>query len=221
VAPAGEASCARLHRAQRGPVEGCLDGAAGHLLDRVGHGQHGDHGLGTCAHRGHHPREDLRGGESPGRVVHQHHVDIVGKGSESGGHGLLTRLAAVDDGQRDIADRGAQQGLDGGAVSWRGCHHDEVDLAGVAQTMHRMHEQRDTGDLAKRLRGTGSKAFTASGCRHDGGGRQRRSSSTHRRDPRPSAGGHDHAQEARTSSSRASALSSLVCSHRASSETRI
>ena len=199
-----------LHRAQRRTVGSGHDGAvAVDLLDRVDDGQPGHHRVGAVEHRVDDGIEQRRRGERPGGIVHQHDLDVRRERAQTCGDGVGALGAAVD--EQNISHHVAEHA--GELSPMTGRHHDH-DLAHAADGPHRaqrVHDQRLAADLDQRLRDARSEAGAhARGDDNDAHG---------------NSVGVVHVccvtQDARTSSSVASAVSSLVCSASANSDTRI
>ena len=110
-----------LHRHEVGARDGRHDGttravARGDALDRVHHRQPRHDGGVPGTHGVDDPGDQLRRGERPRGVVHQHHVDVVDELGEPRGHRLLTCAPPTDHVEPDVGVRGvdhvAEQGRD-------------------------------------------------------------------------------------------------------------
>ena len=191
-----------LHRAQPAAVDGGDDAVAVDLLDGVGHRHNRDHGLGTGAYGVDHPLHHLDRDQAAGGVVHQH--DVVGGVAA---RPVRPRRSSAGDRRpprptsRSRSPAASQHRLHLGE-GVRGCGDDEVGHVGAGlEGAQRVHDHR----CRRRAAGTPWAPAAAESSR----GR------------RPARGRRRSPQEARTSSSSVSALSSLVCSASASSDTRI
>jgi hypothetical protein len=197
-----------LHPAQRGA--GDVGGDQALVVDhdrRVHDREHRDDRGSTGGQGGEHPGDDLRWGQRPGGVVDEDGVGVLAgrgqRGPDRGGAGV----PADDD-----VHVGREDGGEGGLLRRRDGDDDLVHAAG-AQRLDGPADQRAAAEQDQRLGDLGPQTETTPGRCDDADsvhGSGLGVSEVERAD-----------QEARTSSRRISALSSLVPSASASSLTRI
>lgn len=129
--------------------------------------------------------------------MHQHNIDIDRECAQSSANRRLSSSPTGDDNDLARAINVVRQRIE---TLGRTDNDDHVNNCG--ERPDRMRDKGFAVQQMKRLRNTGTEAFASTGCRND-------------------RGGSTWTQDARTSSSTASALSSLVFSAKANSLTRI
>src|SRR6478609_5516784 len=187
----------RLYRAQQLARRGRRDHTVlVNHLDGVDDGQAGHDRRVTGPDGPGDPLEDGDRGQRPRGVMDQDDVLVLAQRGEAGGHGRGAVGAAGDDVDPSIT---AGQRAGSPEVGRGGDDHDVVDLPARKDAPQRVEQQRLPEQRGERLGHTSPEPRALTGGDEDDAG----------------------AQEARTSSRMASALSSLVFSASASSETRI